>query len=266
MNASLVVILLSAAVAEPTEVVRVEASGPSARTLQTPVITYRNPGNHQVVTLVGAVHLGEADYYRRLQAELDGHEHVLFEGVGGAPKPSTALPGPHIEQKGARLLGLHLQRDMINYQKANFIHADMEEAELFGRLKARGAKAPPPPKQAGPLPWLVAPLLDGALLLTALPHTPGHELARLAKRKLARQLADTAAKEDGPAMVSPALKRVVLLERNDVAFERLREVLDAGASDVAVFYGAAHLPDMGQRLERMGFEVSTVTWVDAWKL
>ena len=40
-----------------------------------------------IVHLVGAVHIGDPSFYRDLQAYLDIHDVVLYEGVGGAREP-----------------------------------------------------------------------------------------------------------------------------------------------------------------------------------
>jgi hypothetical protein len=40
-----------------------------------------------IVHLVGAVHIGDASFYRELQAYLDIHDVILYEGVGGAREP-----------------------------------------------------------------------------------------------------------------------------------------------------------------------------------
>ena len=55
--------------------------------------------------------------------------------------------------------------------------------------------------------------------------------------------------------------------RNGKAFEILSEELVQGKEKLAVFYGAGHLPDMAERLER-DFEMRAkkTTWLDAWDL
>lgn len=49
-------------------------------------------GEGPTVILVGAVHIGDADYYTALQHFLDGQDLVLFEGVGG-PGEGDIEPG-----------------------------------------------------------------------------------------------------------------------------------------------------------------------------
>ena len=53
-------------------------------------------------------------------------------------------------------------------------------------------------------------------------------------------------------------------ERNRVAFEVLDKQLAAGKKKLAIFYGAAHLPDMEQRLIKRGFKRTSTKWLKAW--
>lgn len=55
--------------------------------------------------------------------------------------------------------------------------------------------------------------------------------------------------------------------RNAKAFAVLREELAAGKETLAVFYGAGHLSDMAERLEKdFGMQAGETTWLDAWDL
>ena len=56
------------------------------------------------------------------------------------------------------------------------------------------------------------------------------------------------------------------LER-DAELEVLREELAAGKESLAVFYGAGHLQDMAERLEKdFGMKETKTTWLNAWDL
>ena len=60
---------------------------------------------------------------------------------------------------------------------------------------------------------------------------------------------------------------VILTDRNKVALQVLRKQLKGGKKNLAIFYGAAHLPDMEKRMiEKMGFERKGARWVAAWNL
>ena len=60
---------------------------------------------------------------------------------------------------------------------------------------------------------------------------------------------------------------VILTERNTVALNVLAKELKAGRKNLAIFYGAAHMPDIEKRMvEKMGFEREGTRWLNAWDL
>ena len=63
----------------------------------------------------------------------------------------------------------------------------------------------------------------------------------------------------------PGLAELILTKRNDVAMAKLEEVLPEAEGTVAVFYGAAHMADIGERLiEELGYERTAGRWLRAW--
>ena len=59
----------------------------------------------------------------------------------------------------------------------------------------------------------------------------------------------------------------IITERNKRAFEVLGEQLKAGKKNVAVFYGAGHLPDMEKRLlGDFAMKRHSERWLTAWAL
>jgi len=59
---------------------------------------------------------------------------------------------------------------------------------------------------------------------------------------------------------------VIVTERNKVALDVLKHTLDSGKRHISIFYGAAHMPDMSQRLRDMGFTPVSTEWETAWDL
>ncbi|HEY2572492.1 MAG TPA: hypothetical protein VGH65_00440, partial [Verrucomicrobiaceae bacterium] len=59
---------------------------------------------------------------------------------------------------------------------------------------------------------------------------------------------------------------VILTERNKVALHVLEEQMKLGKKNLAIFYGAAHLPDMERRLLAMGFVRTGGEWFNAWDM
>ena len=59
----------------------------------------------------------------------------------------------------------------------------------------------------------------------------------------------------------------IITERNKKAFEVLDKQLKDGKKNVAVFYGAGHLPDMEKRLAAdFGLKREGEKWLTAWSL
>ena len=59
---------------------------------------------------------------------------------------------------------------------------------------------------------------------------------------------------------------VIIGERNRHALEILEKQISAGKKHLAIFYGAAHLPDMEQRLLKKGYKLQKLDWLKAWDL
>jgi hypothetical protein len=59
----------------------------------------------------------------------------------------------------------------------------------------------------------------------------------------------------------------LITERNKRALEVLQERIDAGDRKLAIFYGAGHLAEMDEQLEK-GFDMVPVgvEWLEAWDL
>ncbi len=59
---------------------------------------------------------------------------------------------------------------------------------------------------------------------------------------------------------------VLVTERNKAALSTLSDSITAGKKNLAIFYGAAHMPDMTKRLEALGFSPVSTQWNLAWDL
>jgi hypothetical protein len=126
-------------------------------------LLHRESGSQ--VSLVGAVHIGDMDYYHELQRLLDDHDVVLFEGVGadssedltrmvlpGADERARqlkarprGLPAPPAEGYSldpltglqtfmGNILELDFQKDGISYQRSWWKPADVTGEELMALL------------------------------------------------------------------------------------------------------------------------------------
>lgn len=60
---------------------------------------------------------------------------------------------------------------------------------------------------------------------------------------------------------------VIIGERNKVAIEALRRVINDGHGRIAILYGGGHMPDLGRRLrEEFDLVPTRVQWVNAWSI
>ena len=242
--------------------------------LQTAIVRYQGlPGTAyagRVVDLVGVVHIGEADYYRELDRRLAEYERVLYELV--APDGTRFKP-EDLENRGSiiaslqtgmkDLLNLEYQLEKIDYMASNFRHADMSPEEFAEDFRRRGDSV-----------WKMFARMMGAGLATQarsggdaglLLAMFSRDRPKRMKQTMARQLIDMDAVTAG--MDDADGKNTLIKGRNAKALRILREELDAGRTDVALFYGAGHLPDMAEQLERdFEMEEKGTRWLDAWDL
>lgn len=244
-----------------------EAGRPQA--LQVALAHYRDDRGRSL-HLVGAIHVADREYFQSLQPRFETYDAVLYELVGdpdgGGERPSgTGLNLIGLMQGGMKdALGLAYQLEEIDYDRPNFVHADMTGAEFSESMKVRNES------------WLGTFLqlwMASAVAQENAPASPEAELLRVLlaedkqlalKRMMARSMIDQAqvlevlAGENGSVLIT---------ERNRKALEVMEREIESGARSLALFYGAGHLPDFHRRLTGdYGFELDAVEWLDAWNL
>jgi hypothetical protein len=225
------------------------------------------------VDLVGAVHIGDAAYYQQLNKEFKAYEAVLYEMVKPAkldpaqfqnrPPSSVGMMQTFMQKQ----LDLAYQLDEVDYTAKNFVHADMTVKQFRKRQEARGESmfklmfkmmkedmARRSKNKTG------ADISSAELLRALLNPNRSVELKYL----LARQFNEM---ERLTAGLNDEKGSVILTDRNKVALKVLAHELATGKKKLAIFYGAAHLPDLEERMiEKMGFERKATRWVTAWNL
>lgn len=254
------------------EFVRVLKRGGVPKALQTAVATYRKPGavDGVEVVLVGAVHIGEAAYYHKLNELFKTYDALLYELVS---EPGMGVPDP--EERGIspistiqvgmkNSLELTFQLDEIDYAAKNFVHADMTPKEFFDTMEAR---------QEGVLQMFFRSLGSGIAMQSA---GKGGDVGLLAAlvsddraKGLRRAFAEQLQMMDGQmaAITGEDGKSTLITERNAKAFKVLDAQIKAGKKKLGIFYGAGHLKDMHQRLiDDYGMELVETKWLDAWGL
>lgn len=240
-----------------------------------------------VVDLIGVVHIGDREYYQKLNKRFESYDVLLYELVA---EPENQVPTPEkikqadgllamIQKAGPTLLGLESQMDHIDYTKKNFVHADLSPAEMAKVIKARGdtpttlflsvtadllrqqnleriraeqesdkdADTSRKPKEIDPFEVLVSP--------------SGGNLLKLA-------LAEQMASQSGPnAGLGKTLGTILIEDRNAAAMKVFQKELAKGRKKIGIFYGAAHMPYFERRLcSDFGLKRQQVTWLTAWDL
>ncbi len=242
--------------------------------MQTAIVRYRGKKGSayagQTVDLVGVVHIGQDEYYADLKKRLSKYDSVLYELV--APDGTRIRP-EDLEQRRSLLasmqtgmkdmLNLEYQLEKIDYLAENFRHADMSPDEFVEDLERRGDSI-----------WKMIARMMGAGVASSA-KTGGdtgllfamfsRDRSKIMKQTMARQLIDIEAVTAG--MDDENGENTLIKGRNAKAFEILKDELDKGSGEVAVFYGAGHLPDMADRLET-DFDMTArkTIWLDAWDL
>jgi hypothetical protein len=161
-------------------------------------------------------------------------------------------------------LKLESQMEDIDYSKKNFVHADMtarqfatlqeQRGEGFLQMWWRAVQAQVAQPEATPN----SPGLLKILEILCRPDSPT-ELKRLMGRMFDQVERIMSGMETDKGSV-------IVVERNKVALEVLKKEIAKGHKHLGIFYGAAHLTDMEQRLVSMGFKPEKSEWLTAWDL
>ena len=243
------------------------------RSLDTAIVSYVpvKPAHKKIqVDLIAAVHVGQRSYYEKLNELMRGYDAVLYEMVA----ERDVRPGPNERSSGSPLswlqggltsiLELEFQLDRIDYQRKNFVHADLSPREMAQHMKRRGETI------LGMVLDLMGQSLatqkeqvfesDDVALLTAL-FAPDRAI-RL-RRILARQLVES----DGKIVLGGGNGSTLIDDRNDRALDVLSREIANGKKRIGIFYGAAHMHDFDEKLRKnFGLRRSKQNWLEAWAL
>lgn len=239
-------------------------------------------GDDVSVTLVGAVHVADKQYFTELNKELAGYDVVLYELV--APKDTRPSPQPTGSSKDVLsmvqygltdLLEVTHQLDEIDYHKPNFVHADLSMDELQKEGQARGEtqftlfagialdamrlaqKADSEAAKAAAQPNAKPTPAPDMLSMISDPNT--------LRKEFAKSLAQGDMKDGVPGFTS--LTPYLIDARNQAVIDALKHEIAAGKKNIAIFYGAAHLPDFEKRLNRdFAMQRVETRWLRAWDL
>ncbi|MCR9292232.1 MAG: TraB/GumN family protein [bacterium] len=263
------------------EFLRLRSEQGEPRSLDTAVASYRSPNQGDIqVDLIGAVHVGELEYYAALNQLFDSYDVLLYELVApegtqiplGGKRPEAGFNPVGMMQDGIKnMLGLESQLEQIDYTKSHLVRADMSPNQIAEKMAERGdtaitlvldtlADVMRQQNLASSNPQANNLLLSGDELTLA--DMIGNPLKM--KRLLAQQFATTGSLD---MAMGESLNQLLIVDRNAEALRGLQKQIVAGKKKIGIFYGAAHLPDMETRLmQDFGFVRSEVAWLPAWDL
>ncbi len=249
-------------------------------TLQTAVTRFvKGKGDKRIVVdLVSAVHVADRGYYEQLNKLFTEYDVVLYELV--APKGMRPVMGQQrdasnpvsfLQDSMKSMLNLESQTELVNYRKRNFVHADMTPTEISKKMDERGDtgltvmmdvmsdmmkqmnKMQSDPKFASQ-----ASEVDLMSLLFA------DDSDQKMKLMMAEQFVAQGSLDQG---LGKTLNRMLIKDRNETAMKVFEKEMAKGHKKIAIFYGAAHMPDFQQRLlEEQGMRFKHNKWLTAWDL
>ncbi len=248
--------------------------------LQTSITRYKDKTGNILVDLIGAVHIGETDYYKRLNQQFTQYDVVLYELVApegtripNGGRTDSSNPVSWLQGAMKNMLGLESQLEIIDYQSKNLKHADLSPDQMAARMAQRGDT----PITVGLS--AVAEILrqqnlanrktessvtdtQSDLEVTELIDLLGQPLEL--KKMLAAQFTESGELQN---KLGATLNQLLIVDRNEAVVQVLEKSLQNGKQKIAIFYGAAHLSDFEQRLTRkLALKKTDHIWIDAWDL
>ena len=262
--------------------------------LETSVIRFADSKKYPdaTVDLIGAIHLGDPEYYEQLNKLFKKYDVLLFEAVmpeeavrrdlrpgggEGSRRPvleeeqewteaKVGLAAIGVLQLGMKdALGMEFQLTGVDYSAKNFVHADMTAEEFEASMKARGesfsgmllkemSKSVSNQQDSNPL----AMNLD--VMLSMLTSDRLYRVRRIAAVQLVKA-------GEGEAFAGLDGTSTIITERNKKCFQVMDRELKKGHKNVGIFYGAGHFTDMEKRLvDEYGFARKSAEWLVAWHL
>jgi len=263
-----------------TEFLRMHVIDGDPQSLDTAVVSYSaGTSNGVTVDLIGAVHIGETEYYAELNRLFDTYDVLLYELVApegtkiprGGKRNGGFNPLAMLQDGAKNMLGLESQLEQIDYSKQHFVRADMTPSQIADKMSERGdtvitlaldtianaMRQQNLTSQSDGGNSLYG--IDSDLSLVDIMSNP-----LKMKRVLAAQFSGTGSLDQA---MGGALNRLLIEDRNAEALKGLQKQIAAGKKKIGIFYGAAHLEDFEEHLvDDFGLKKTSAKWLAAWDL
>ena len=224
------------------------------------------------IDLISAVHVADKSYYENLNELFKTYDVVLYELVaeeGTRVGDKNANQGKSllssVQQGMKEILGLSFQLEEVDYSPKNFVHADISPEEFKNSMDEKGESF---------VSMFMRMWLVGLQQQVTNPNAVNNVqlMSAFFSSNRERDLKVIAAKqfmEMDPVM--NALEgdngSTIVTARNLKALKVLRQEIEKGHKTFAIFYGAAHMPEMEEvMMKEFKLKPDQVNWVDAWDL
>lgn len=244
--------------------------------LETAIVRYLPQSGEDGVTLelIGAVHVGDREYYKKLNKRFEQYDALLYELVAkkGTKIPKGGKPGGDMlpVEMMKNFLQLDSQLSHIDYTKDNFVHADLSPKEMKAAMRKRGEDG---------VTLTLGIIRDALKEANRMEQQGGNEIEipeitisdlifrSSAAVKMKRFLAAQLSSDQAMGAMGETLNTLLIADRNKAALKVFQKEMAKGKKKMGLFYGAAHMADFDKRLlSDYGLKRDKVEWVTAWDL
>lgn len=273
-------LLVATAQAQKTEFIRVVEEDNVPVALETATVSYilENENADPIrVDLVGVIHIADKAYYKKLNKEFENYQVVLYELVAppGARPPKDSGPRSDnplamVQQMMKRALALDHQLEVVDYEKDNFVHADLSFGAMIEAAQKRGEDK---------FTFGMGIMRDVMISMNKMNQGEGPENVEvpeidivglfLGDREEGTKLKRFFSQSIDPKKtgLGKTVENSLIADRNAACLKVLQEQIDAGKTKIAIFYGAAHMPDFEKRLVLdYGMKKGEQKWLTAWDM
>ena len=243
----------------------------------TAIVKFFDETNNVQVDLIGAVHIGDKEYYAELNEIFKQYDVVLYELVaeeGAKPNPNTGKNESQsvlssLQTGIGSALALDFQLAHVDYHAKNMVHADMNPTEFSQRVQDRGdliqillramiiSAKKSGDKEAQDDEMKMLGRLSASLLFAP---DPTLSMKRVLAKEMMNQLEDS-------LWIIGGDSSAIISDRNSATLKVLRRELKNGKKKIAIFYGAAHMPEFANSLETdFTMKKTSTDWIVAWDL
>ncbi|MCA9067667.1 MAG: hypothetical protein KDA84_02005, partial [Planctomycetaceae bacterium] len=221
--------------------------------LETAIVRYVPESGDGGVSLdlIGAVHVGDLKYYKSLNKRFEKYDALLYELVAekGTRIPKGGKPGGDMLPVEVMKSFLQLESQLvhIDYTKKNFVHADLSPKEMKAAMKKRGEDG------LTLTLGIIRDVLREANKMEKAQAQNDAELPELtlsdfifrssAAVKMKRFMAVQLSSPQSMGAMGETLNQLLISDRNEAALKVFQTEMAKGKRKMALFYGAAHMPD-----------------------